>query len=118
MAKKKEAEVKAPRTVGIKPVGKRIIIRRDDAASKVGEIFLPEDARERPKQGVVVAVGNGWNRPNPDRDPMFPDAFISDAPVKVNDKVLFNTFAGTDIEMAGERLLIVGPDDILAVVEE
>jgi chaperonin GroES len=90
------------------PLGEKVIIRRMDAETTTqGGIVLPEAAREKPRQGRVLSVGDGRQMPDGSR-----------VQVQVNegDRVLFNSYAGTEVLVDGEKLLIVDEREILAVV--
>ena len=90
------------------PLGDNIIVRRIEAEEKTaGGIVLPESAKEKPREGVVIAVGEG--RMN--------DKGVRNAPsVSKNDHVIFSSYAGTEVKIGGEELLIVREDEILAVL--
>jgi chaperonin GroES len=92
-----------------RPLHDRVVIRRaeGDLVSK-GGIIIPDNAKEKPQQGVVVAVGPGA------RD----DAGKLIAPdVKAGDTVLFGKWSGTEVKIDGEDLLIVKEADIMGIVE-
>lgn len=96
----------------IRPLNDRVIIKRVDKVEGVsaGGIIIPENARERPQEGVVIAVGPGRRL----------DAEVEDRQaldLKVNDRVLFGKFAGTEITLDNEEYLIMREDDILGVIE-
>jgi chaperonin GroES len=97
------------KTMTVTPLGDRVLVKRVAADEKTkGGIILPDTAKEKPKEGVVVAVGNGKLLDNGKRQEMS---------VKKNDRVLFSSYAGSEIKMDGEELLILGEDEILAVIE-
>lgn len=83
----------------IRPLGKRLLIKRCDAAQKVGAILLSEGAKEKPKEGEVVAVGP------------------EEKEILEGDRVLFGAYAGVEIPSDSGDFLIMGEEDILAVVE-
>lgn len=92
----------------IKPLNDRIVVRRDDADKKTpGGIHIPDANQEAPVQGEVVAVGTGAILPDGSRRPL---------DVDVGDKVLFSKYAGTDVEVGGEKLLIMTENDVHAKV--
>ncbi len=93
----------------LRPLGDKILVKRFEAetTTKSG-IVLPDTAKEKPKQGTVIAVGEGKRLENGTRAPMH---------VKKNDRVLFTSYAGTEVKIDGEELLIMSEDDVLAVVE-
>ena len=91
------------------PVGDKLVIRRLEAEEKTaGGILLPDSAREKPQQGRVLSVGDGRLLPCGARIPN---------QVSEGDRVIFQTYAGTEVTVSGEQLLIVREEDILAVLE-
>ncbi|MCB1084796.1 MAG: co-chaperone GroES [Chlamydiia bacterium] len=92
-----------------KPLGNRLLVKRQVAESSKGGILLPDSAQEKPKQGKVLAVGPG----KADQK-----GKIQEMEVKVGDRVLFGAFAGSEVKGGDEdELLIMSEDDVLAVVE-
>jgi chaperonin GroES len=92
----------------LKPLGDRVVIEpMESEETTVGGILLPETAKEKPQQGKVVAVGGGRRNEDGDIVPM---------EVKVDDKVLYAKYAGTEIKLDGKKVLIVKETDILAIV--
>ena len=93
----------------VTPLGDRVIVRRVEADEKTkGGIILPDTAKEKPREGVVIAVGNGKLLENGKRQAMS---------VKAKDRVLFSSYAGSEIKMDGQEMLILSEDEILAVIE-
>ena len=93
----------------IKPINDKVLIKRLEAESKTaGGIVLPDNAKEKPKEGTIVAVGNGRLLKSGDR---------SQFQVAKGDRVIFSSYAGTEIKVQGVDFLILAEDDILAVVE-
>ena len=93
----------------LRPLGDKILVKRVEAETKTKSgIVLPDSAKEKPKRGKVVAVGDGRRLDNGDRAPFT---------VKKGDEVLFTSYAGTEIKVDGEELLIMAEEDVLAVVE-
>jgi chaperonin GroES len=93
----------------IKPLHDRAVIRRlEDQRTSPGGIVIPDSAAEKPIRGEVIAVGKGKIMENGDIRPM---------DVKVGDKVLFGKYAGTEIKVDGEELVVMREDDIMAVIE-
>ena len=94
----------------IKPLGDRIVIRRDAAEEKsTGGILLPDSARNKPQKGKVLAVGPG---------PMLKDGTRRPLQVKEGDTVLFTNWAGDEFkESRGEDVLLMREEDVLAVLE-
>ncbi len=94
----------------LKPLHDRIVVKRMEEEEKTaGGIIIPDTAKEKPQQGSVVAAGDGRIGENGSRIAL---------EVKVGDRVLFSKYAGTEIKVEGEELLIMREDDILAVVEK
>ncbi len=91
-----------------KPLGNRLLVKRSEAEMTKGGILLPDSAQEKPKQGEVLAVGPGK---------MQDDGTVTRMKIKAGDKVLFASFAGTEVNADEEEFLIMSEDDILAVVE-
>jgi chaperonin GroES len=93
----------------LRPLGDRVVIKptaREDM-TKSG-IVLPDTAKEKPQEGVILAAGPGKIDDNGKREPM---------DVKVGDKVLYAKYAGTEFKIEGDELLILSQKDILAIVE-
>jgi chaperonin GroES len=93
----------------LRPLGDRVVIKptaREDM-TKSG-IVLPDTAKEKPQEGVILSAGPGKIDDNGKREPM---------DVKVGDKVLYAKYAGTEFKIEGDDLLIVSQKDILAIVE-
>ena len=95
-------------TTKITPLNEKIVIKRVEAESKTkGGIYIPETAKEKPKEGIVISLGQGKLLDSGDR---------SNFQVKENDRVIFSSYAGTEIKIDGEEYLIMSEEDILAVV--
>jgi len=92
----------------LKPLGNKIVIQRKEAVTTKGGILLPESAKEKPKQGKVVAVGAGHVDEKGKVHPL---------DVKVGDEVLFSSYAGTEYKSDDQEYLIVSEDDVLALVK-
>jgi len=94
--------------VAIRPLGDRVLIQRVEAEEKTaGGILLPESAKEKPKEGIVIAIGEGKT---------LDDGKKSTFSVAVGDRVLFTSYAGTDVKYEGEEYLIMREEDLLAIV--
>ena len=92
------------------PLADRVIVKRLAAETKTkGGIVLPDTAKEKPKRGKVTAVGEGKRLDSGE---------LVKPSVKVGDEVLFSSFAGTEVTVEGQELLIMGQDDILAIVRK
>lgn len=97
------------KTMTVTPLGDRVLVKRVAADEKTkGGIILPDTAKEKPREGIVVAVGNGKLLDSGKRQEMS---------VKKNDRVLFSSYAGSEIKLDNEEMLILGEDEILAVIE-
>ena len=94
----------------IVPLGDKILVKRLEAVEKTkGGIVLPDSAKEKPKEGRVVAVGDGK---------LLDDGKRAEFQVKAKDRILFSSYAGTEIKVDGEEYLIMSEEDVLAVIEE
>lgn len=92
----------------IVPLNDKIIVKRMEAEEKsAGGIVLPDSAKEKPRQGKVLSLGDGKLLPNGSRQ-----AFL----VKEGDKVLFTSWAGNEVKIDGDDYLIMTEDDLLAVI--
>ena len=91
----------------IKPLGNRVLIKRSKPLSAKGGILLPETSKEKPKEGEVIAVGPGRYDESGTLKPV---------DLKVGDKVLFSNYAGTEVKLDDEDLLILSEVDILVVL--
>ncbi len=93
----------------VRPLHDRVIVRRlGEEEKSAGGIIIPDTAKEKPLQGEVIAAGNGKILDNGDVRPL---------DVKAGDKVIFSKYAGTEIKIDGEELLMMREDDILGVIE-
>lgn len=93
----------------IRPLQDRVIVKRVEEEEKTkGGIIIPDTAKEKPQEGRVVAVGKGK---------VNEDGKITPLDVKVNDRVLFGRYSGTEINIDGEEHLIMREDDIVGVIE-
>lgn len=94
----------------LKPLGDKVVVKAmEEEVTKAG-IVLPDTVdKEKPEKGEVVAVGEGKIMENGSRSPM---------DVRIGDKVLFSKYSPTEVKVDDEEMLIVGMDDIMAIVEE
>lgn len=93
----------------IKPLHDRILLKRSEGEEKTkGGIIIPDSAKERPQEGVIVAVGPGKT---------LEDGSVREMQVKAGDKVLYSKYSGTEVKLDGEEHLIVREDDILAIIK-
>ena len=94
----------------IRPLQDRIIIKRlDEEETTKGGIIIPDTAKEKPLEALVVAVGKGK---------VLDDGKIREPEVKKGDRVLFSKYSGTEVKIDGDDHLIVREDDILGVIEK
>ncbi|MSR19299.1 MAG: co-chaperone GroES [Phycisphaerales bacterium] len=94
----------------VRPLGDKILVRRDEAQTKTETgIFLPESAKDKPKQGKVVALGAGVL--NKEKGTYVPFT------VKRGDTVIFSSYSGTEVKIDNEELIIMTEDDILGIIE-
>ena len=91
----------------IKPLGNRILIKRSKAPTTKGGILLPDSAQEKPKEGIVMAVGPGKIDEN---------GLLEAMQLKIGDCVLFSAYAGTEVKNDDEEMLILSEDDILGIL--
>ena len=102
MAKTKSA-------IKITPIGDRVVLQRVEAEETTkGGIILPDSAKEKPREGVVKALGSGR---------LLKDGERAAFTVKVNDRVLFSSYAGTEVKVDGEEYVILSEDEILGIVQ-
>ncbi|MHC4094144.1 MAG: co-chaperone GroES [Planctomycetota bacterium] len=95
--------------LNMRPLGDKVIVRRVEAEEvTAGGIVLPDTAQEKPKRGVVQAVGKGRLLDSGERSVM---------QVKQNDEVIFTSYAGTEVKIKGEDYLIMDESDILGIVQ-
>ena len=92
-----------------KPLGEKILVKRFDAVEKTaGGIVLPDAAQEKPKEGKIIALGDGK---------LLDSGVRAKFQVKKGDRVVFTSYAGTEIDIDGEEYLLMSEDDILAIIE-
>lgn len=96
--------------INVRPLHDKLIVERDEAESITSSgIYLPESSKDRPKTGTVIAVGDGrLNSETGERVAMS---------VKNGDKIIFTSYAGTEMKLDGEEYLIMNEGDILAIVD-
>jgi len=94
----------------IKPIGEKILVKRLEAEEKTkGGIVLPDTAKEKPKEGKIIALGDGK---------LLEDGKRAEFQIKKGDRVIFTSYAGTEVTIEGEELMLMSEEDILAIVEE
>jgi chaperonin GroES len=95
--------------MNIRPLHDRVVVKRvEEERTSAGGIVLPDTAQEKPSEGQVLAVGNGKLLDNGEIRPL---------DVKVGDKVLFGKYAGSEVKVEGEELIVMREDDIMGVIE-
>ena len=94
----------------IRPLQDRVIVKRIEEEEKSkGGIIIPDTAKEKPQEGRVIVVGKGK---------VNEDGKLTPLDVKINDRVLFGKYAGSEINIDGEEHMIMREDDILGVIEK
>lgn len=92
----------------IRPLHDRVVVRRlEEETTSKGGILIPDNAKEKPLQGEVLAVGPGKSMDNGQVRPLS---------VKIGEKVLFAKYAGTEVKIDGTELLILREDDIMGII--
>jgi chaperonin GroES len=101
----------AGKSLKLRPLADRVLVEPLDQEEKTsGGILLPETAKEKPQEGLIVAIGPGrWDEDGKKRVEM---------EVKLGDKVIFAKYSGTEIKIDDKKYLILGEKDILAVAEK
>ena len=95
--------------MNIRPLHDRVVVKRmEEERTSAGGIVIPDSATEKPSRGEIMAVGNGKVADNGD---------VRALDVKVGDTVLFGKYAGTEVKVEGEEVLIMREDDIMGVIE-
>lgn len=93
----------------IRPLGEKVLLKRLEAEeTTAGGIVLPDTAKEKPRKGTVVALGDGK---------MLEDGSRAEFQVKTGDQVLFSSYAGQDIKVDGEEYMLMDESDILAILD-
>ena len=94
----------------LRPLGDRVLVKRVEEEEKTaGGIIIPDTAKEKPQKGEVVAVGNGK---------ILEDGSVRKMSVKKGDKVLFSKYAGNEVKLDGDEVMIMREDEILAIIEK
>ncbi len=95
--------------MNIRPLHDRVIVRRlEEERKSAGGIVIPDTAKEKPIQGEIVAVGKGKILENGEIRPL---------DVKVGDKILFGKYAGTEVKVGAEELLVMREEDVVAIID-
>lgn len=96
-------------TTKVKPLNDHVLVRRVEAEERTaGGILLPDAAKEKPKEGIVIALGDGKS---------LDDGKRAALTVAVNQRVIFSSYAGSEVKIDGEDYLLIKEDDILAIIE-
>ncbi|MDP3098007.1 MAG: co-chaperone GroES [Syntrophales bacterium] len=94
----------------IRPLQDRVIVKRiEEEAKTKGGIIIPDTAKEKPMEGLVVSVGKGKTAD---------DGKLIKPDVKAGDRILFGKYSGTEVKIDGDELLIMREDDILGILEK
>jgi len=94
--------------MSFRPLHDRVLVRRIEAEEKTaGGIIIPDNAKEKPAEGEIIAVGSGTKAE---------DGKITPLDVKAGDRVLFGKWSGTEVKVGGEDLLIMKESDILGII--
>ncbi len=94
----------------IRPLQDRILVRRlEEEETSKGGIIIPDTAKEKPSEGVVIAVGKGK---------VTDDGKTLPLDVKKKDRILFGKYSGSDISIDGEEYLVMREDDVLGIIEK
>jgi chaperonin GroES len=95
--------------MNIRPLHDRIVVKRvEEEETKIGGLFIPDSAKEKPQQGEVVAVGKGKR---------LDDGKVVAPDVQAGDRILFGKYSGSEVTIDGQELLIMREDEILGVLE-
>lgn len=95
--------------VSIRPLGEKVLVKRLEAEDRTaGGIVLPDTAKEKPKRGTVLSIGDGKLLDTGKRHPL---------QVKKGDQVLFSSYSGTEVKVEGEEMIIMDEGDILAILD-
>jgi chaperonin GroES len=93
----------------IRPLYDRIVVKRiEEQEQKVGGLFIPDSAKEKPQEGEVVAVGKGKR---------LEDGKIIPLDVKVGDRILFGKYSGSDIKLEQDEYMIMREDEVLGILD-
>jgi chaperonin GroES len=93
----------------IRPLYDRIVVKRiEQEEQKVGGLYIPDSAKEKPQEGEVVAVGKGKR---------LEDGKVIPCDVQVGDRILFGKYSGSDIKLDNEELLIMREDEVLGILD-
>ena len=95
--------------MNVRPLYDRIVVKRvEEKEIKIGGLFIPDTAKEKPQEGEVVAVGKGKR---------LDDGKLVPLDVKVGDRILFGKYSGSEIKLDGEEYMIMREDEVLGILE-
>jgi chaperonin GroES len=95
--------------MNIRPLHDRIVVKRiDNDVNKIGGLYIPDSAKEKPQEGEVIAVGHGKRNDKGELVPL---------DVKAGDRILFGKYSGSDIKLDGEEYMIMREDEVLGVLD-
>jgi chaperonin GroES len=95
--------------MNIRPLHDRVVVRRvEEEKTTSSGIIIPDSATEKPSRGEVIAIGNGRKNDNGD---------VIAMDVKVGDQILFGQYAGNEIKVDGETLLVMNESDVVAIID-
>ena len=95
--------------MNIRPLYDRIVVKRiEETEKKIGGLYIPDSAQEKPQEGEVVAVGKGKR---------LEDGKVVPLDVKVGDRILFGKYSGSEIKIDGQELMIMREDEVLGILE-
>ncbi len=95
--------------MNIRPLYDRIVVKRiEEQETKIGGLFIPDSAKEKPQEGEVVAVGKGKR---------MEDGKVVPLDVQKGDRILFGKYSGSEIRIDGQELVIMREDEVLGVLE-
>lgn len=95
--------------MNFRPLNDRVLIKRTESETKTaGGLFIPENAKEKPQEGVIIAVGEGKHLDN---------GTVKKLDVKAGDRIFFRKYAGNDITLEGVEHVILREDEVLAIFE-
>jgi len=95
--------------MNIRPLYDRVVVKRiEEKENKIGGLFIPDSAKEKPQEGEVVAVGKGKR---------LEDGKLVALDVQKGDRILFGKYSGSEIRLDGEEYMIMREDEILGILE-
>ena len=93
----------------VKPIQDRVLVKRfEEETTTASGLIIPDNSKEKPLQGEIIAVGSGYRLPSGDTRAL---------EVKAGDKILFGKYAGTEVKLEGDEFIVMKEDDILAVIQ-